>query len=181
MQSVHRAFEDYLNVVIERDKDVNNIILGQACRHVMAHRGAVVDERLMRQVKEAKPRVIKSELEEGQVIRFDNEEIGDSQSEHVRYVGRLCKKLESQLTVGNTGSALGRRQQGQYSEEITFLISYLSAQLRRIRLADVKAWPPQVVSKNTRNFCVSRMTKGRLNVRVYFVPVRTAPHFRRVS
>jgi hypothetical protein len=48
-------------------------------------------------------------------------------------------------------------------------------------VADVKAWPPHVVSKNTRNFRVSRMTKGRFSVRVYFVPVRTAPHFRKVS
>jgi hypothetical protein len=48
-----------LNVVMERDKDVNNIILGQACRHVIAHRGAVVDERLVRQVKGAQPRTIK--------------------------------------------------------------------------------------------------------------------------
>lgn len=96
MQNVHRAFEDYLNVVIERDKDVNNIILGQACRHVIAHRGAVVDERLIRQVKGAKPRTIKEQLEEGQLVRFDSDEIGMLSESMSRYVDRLFKKLESQ-------------------------------------------------------------------------------------
>jgi hypothetical protein len=96
MQSVHRAFEDYLNVVIERDKDINNIILGQACRHVIAHRGAVIDERLIRQVKGAKPRTLKQQLEEGEAVKFNTKEIRMLSESMSRYVDRLCKRLESQ-------------------------------------------------------------------------------------
>jgi hypothetical protein len=48
MQSIHRAFEDYVRIQMERNEGVNNIIVGQACRHVIVHKASVVDDRLVR-------------------------------------------------------------------------------------------------------------------------------------
>ena len=93
---MHRAFDDYLNIRIEKDEDVNNIILCQACRHVIAHRGAVVDERMMRQIRAAEPRTVKQRLKDREVVQFDSDEIRLLSDSISRYVNRLCDHLESQ-------------------------------------------------------------------------------------
>ena len=47
MQSIARAFRSYLEVQIDRDATVNDIIAGQACRHVVVHSGGTADDRLV--------------------------------------------------------------------------------------------------------------------------------------
>jgi hypothetical protein len=96
MQSIRRAFEK-LGVSIDRTDDVNtiinNIIVGQACRHAIVHNGSRTDERLIRQVKAAKPRTLKPALKEGEPIKFAPHEI-QCLSECMRnYVDGLCAKV----------------------------------------------------------------------------------------
>ena len=59
MQSIGRAFSSYVNLSVPRDSSTNDIIMAQACRHVIVHAGGIVGERFMRQVANAVPRSIK--------------------------------------------------------------------------------------------------------------------------
>lgn len=51
MKSVSRAFKEYFGIEIKKDNVVNNIILGQACRHAIVHEGGRVNGRIIRQVR----------------------------------------------------------------------------------------------------------------------------------
>lgn len=53
MGSTARAFKDHLRVEIPRGATMNDIILGQAARHVIVHSGTVVDKKFISQIKEA--------------------------------------------------------------------------------------------------------------------------------
>jgi hypothetical protein len=75
MKSVGRVFKDYLNYEPMKDIDVNNIIVAQACRHAIVHSGAVVDQKLITQLKDAQPRDVKVELTLKEVISFNKREI----------------------------------------------------------------------------------------------------------
>ena len=75
MQAISRAFKDYIGVEIAKNKIVHNIILAQACRHVIVHAGGEITNRLIRQVIGAKPRDIKEEIKEGQTVQFSHQEV----------------------------------------------------------------------------------------------------------
>jgi len=75
MQSIRRAFSQNLGLDIGRDEKTNDVILGQACRHVMAHAGGRVDDRLLRQLSGANPRRLKAKLVAGELIVFDPAEV----------------------------------------------------------------------------------------------------------
>lgn len=94
MQSTVRAFDSYANVQIDRDKCVNNIILGQAARHVIVHASAQVTERMVKQVAKASPRTLKQDLEQGKALVFSKEEVLELKSEMLEFVARLVAKLE---------------------------------------------------------------------------------------
>ena len=76
MKSIQREFNKYFGINIEKDTNVNNIILGQACRHSIAHEAGIVNSRVIRQVQGAKPRDLKQSLTEGDAIEFTEYEIG---------------------------------------------------------------------------------------------------------
>jgi hypothetical protein len=73
MQSIARAFKDYLGIEIERTQRVNDIVLAQGCRHVIVHSGGIVDDRLVRQLSSAQPRRLKPRLVLGERIQFTDE------------------------------------------------------------------------------------------------------------
>jgi hypothetical protein len=77
MKSIARAFQNHLNVTILQDKTINEIILAQACRHVIVHAGGIVNAQTIRQVSVAKPRAVKSDLalHEGKAVQFTVDEI----------------------------------------------------------------------------------------------------------
>jgi hypothetical protein len=75
MQSVSRAFAKHLQINVEKTLDVNDIILGHAARHVIAHTGGTIDHKMINQIKNATPRRLKEALAEGERIRFSPEEI----------------------------------------------------------------------------------------------------------
>jgi hypothetical protein len=75
MQSIRRAFSKNLALDLGRDENANDIILGQACRHVLAHAGGRIDERLLNQVSGATPRRLKRTLVAGENIVFEPAEV----------------------------------------------------------------------------------------------------------
>lgn len=86
MQSISKAFKEYFDLDIKRDKIVNNIIIGQACRHVIVHCGNIADSRLLRQIEKSIPRDIKQNIELREIIQFEPAEIkivGDSMKEYI--------------------------------------------------------------------------------------------------
>lgn len=101
MQSIKRAFKDYLGIPIEKNQVVNDIILAQGCRHVIVHTGGVVDERLLRQLSVAKPRELKPTLVAGDIVEFTVEEVSKAAEAMVIY---LTSVQELVLKRGNVVS-----------------------------------------------------------------------------
>jgi hypothetical protein len=93
MQSINRAFRDFLGVDPQMGEDVNNIICGQACRHVIVHSGAITDERLLAQVRNATPRSLKPEFKLGDRIIFSPEELGILAKSMQNYLTKVASSL----------------------------------------------------------------------------------------
>jgi hypothetical protein len=93
MKSIARAFRDHLNVTIQWDQVVNEIILAQACRHVIVHAGGIVNAQTMRQVSVAKPRQLKPALELGKPVQFSVHEI----QQVAASMGTYLKNIEQLL------------------------------------------------------------------------------------
>lgn len=94
MQSTVRAFDTYLGVQISKDSCANNIILGQASRHVIVHTGALVTDRMLKQISGAKPRTLKEDLVPGVPLIFSKEEVLQLRDEMLLFVTVLVAKLE---------------------------------------------------------------------------------------
>jgi hypothetical protein len=94
MQAIHRAFRDYVNVEIEKDSTVHNIILAQACRHVIVHAGGEVTPRLIRQVSSATPRDVKTQIENESLIQFAQDEVKTIAESMKTYLSALVQKIE---------------------------------------------------------------------------------------
>lgn len=97
MQAVQRAFRDYVGVNIEKDIIVNNMILAQACRHVIVHAGGEITAKLLRQVSGAVPRDIKKEMIERATVQFTLSEIELVSKSMQQYLARLVEKTEKVL------------------------------------------------------------------------------------
>lgn len=95
MQSTVRAFDSYVGVKLVRDQTTNNIILGQAARHVIVHASGLVTERMLRQVSGATPRTLRPTLQLGQALNFTPEEVLSLKSEMEAYIARTIAAVES--------------------------------------------------------------------------------------
>lgn len=93
MQSIARAFGSYCGYLPEKDEDVNNIIAGQACRHVIVHSGAVVTKKCVQQTSKATPRTLKENLVVREPIKFSVGEIKILADSMIRYVDKLVIAL----------------------------------------------------------------------------------------
>jgi hypothetical protein len=98
MQSIARAFRDWLGYEPVQDQDVNNIIISQACRHAIVHSGGMVDKRLIDQVRNATPRGLKPDLVENEPIQFHPDEIQLAETSMARYIEKLVNGLASRKT-----------------------------------------------------------------------------------
>lgn len=97
MQSIARAFNNYLDFEPPKDKDVNNIILSQACRHSIVHSGGVINDKIARQISNAKPRDIKKELKANKQVKFDPGEIKIISKSMICYIDKLVSALNKIL------------------------------------------------------------------------------------
>jgi hypothetical protein len=89
MQSIGRAFKEYFEIVGERDRAVNDIILAQACRHAIVHSGGTVDKRLLKQLRSATPRTLKNDLHVNERLEFSPAEIKTASEAMHTYLCRL--------------------------------------------------------------------------------------------
>lgn len=101
MQAIQRAFRDYLGVEIQKDEVVNNIIVAQACRHVIVHAGGEITSRLIKQVSGATPRSLKSDISAQRVVNFTQDEVKDVAESMKQYLVRLVENTEAVLVKAN--------------------------------------------------------------------------------
>lgn len=95
MQSTVRAFDNYLGVKLDRDKVTNNIIFGQAFRHVIVHSGGSVSERMIKQISKATSRTLKPNITAGEKVFFSNEEVVELKTEMLTYINRVVASIEA--------------------------------------------------------------------------------------
>lgn len=98
MQSTHKAFNDFFNINLPRDKDVNNIILGQAARHSIVHASAIADEKFMKQIKDCNPRDIKIDIIAESAIEFYPDEINCVKDCMILYIDRIITLIEDKIS-----------------------------------------------------------------------------------
>lgn len=94
MQSIAKAFEAHLGVRIERTSDVNDLVLGQAARHVIVHNAGIVDKRMVRQLRSAQPRELRNQLEIGESLRFKSDEIELLSERMDAYLSDLVRRFD---------------------------------------------------------------------------------------
>lgn len=105
MKSVHRAFKKYFGIEIEKNENVNNIIVGQACRHSIVHEGGRVNSRIVNQVINAKPRSLKPDIKENDNLEFSTDEVHQLGMHMKTYVTDLQLKIsEYSKSLNQTGA-----------------------------------------------------------------------------
>ncbi len=97
MKSISRVFSKYFDCKFEKDENVNNIIMAQACRHAIVHAGAKVDERLIKQVENAAPRSIKENIVDDKSIVFVPSEINTIAESMEIYLSDMCQQLDQKV------------------------------------------------------------------------------------
>jgi hypothetical protein len=95
MQSIGRAFKDYLGYRRARDQTTNDIITGQACRNAIVHNGARVDRRLMNQLANAEPRSVRRLLLLDERISFSPDEVEAISKAMSMYLTDVSKGIET--------------------------------------------------------------------------------------
>lgn len=93
MQSIQRVFNDYFGIKMDWDDAVSNIILSQACRHVIVHNSEVVDAKCMNQIRDTSNRVVQKEIKQGDTLSFTIEDIELISKSMLSYVGKLIDEL----------------------------------------------------------------------------------------
>jgi len=97
MQSIAKAFNDYLEFEPAKSKDVNNIILAQACRHALVHSGGIVKDKIIKQVSNATPREVKQNLALNQRLLFTTDEIRTIGTSMTNCLDNLIKGVSKKL------------------------------------------------------------------------------------
>ncbi len=98
LKSVRNAFFDFFGINIQvESKDLHNIILGLACRHVIVHNQARVSEKFMKQIAVASDRTLKKEIRENNIIIFNIEEIQELEKSMNVYIEGLIKQIQEKL------------------------------------------------------------------------------------
>jgi hypothetical protein len=75
MQSLNRAYSQYLDISLPIDKNLNNIIFAQAARHSIVHSSAHADDKFINQIRNLNPRDLKVSIKKKDVINMTPEEI----------------------------------------------------------------------------------------------------------
>jgi len=101
-KSIARAFGEYLGIDIVQDEDVNDIIAGLACRHVIVHSGGVVDRRCLGQLQAARPRSLKVEMRQGDRIQFRTDEVTLLSAAMTRYVENTATLVDGKLSTASS-------------------------------------------------------------------------------
>lgn len=95
MQSIVRTFKHYWRIEIARDQKMNDIILGQAARHVIVHSAARIDAKMVAQVEKAQPRTLKENVRVDDSIEFSVDEIRCLGAAMVEFIADLEARVEA--------------------------------------------------------------------------------------
>ena len=112
MKSIHRAFDTLGGLRLKKDANVDTIIFGQACRHVIAHNGGIVNERLQNQVSNAPLSSLNKALVPEEQLWFEAEEIPILGNAMIAYIEKLINGLHG-LTDDEVGIVEGVARRGQ--------------------------------------------------------------------
>ena len=93
MQSIQKAFKTYFGYCPDKNKDIDNIIFSQACRHAIVHAGGEIDERLIKQLRAAPERNIKKTIGLNEKIEVNPEEIKEIGKSMTNYIKDLSNGL----------------------------------------------------------------------------------------
>lgn len=103
MKSIHRAFDTLGGLRLEKDVNVDTIIFGQACRHVIAHNGGIVNERLENQVSQAPLSSLSKPLVRDEQLWFEAAEIPILGNTMIAYIERLvcglCGLTDDEIAI----------------------------------------------------------------------------------
>lgn len=102
MQSISRACEEYLGFCPVKDAAVNDIIVGQACRHCLVHSGGKIDKKLMGQIKNCLPRSVLIDLNLGQSVEVTIEILESLIRSMDKYISTLNDLLLEKLSETET-------------------------------------------------------------------------------
>jgi hypothetical protein len=97
MNSIARAFKDHFGIHLERTPLTDDIILGQAARHVIVHAGGTIDERMIKQVADAQSRTLRPDLIDKTPLRFTRDEIDGLAKSMKAYLEMLCDTLDQRI------------------------------------------------------------------------------------
>lgn len=75
MQSMNRAFRQYLGFSLPLDSTLNNIIFAQAARHSIVHSLANADDKFINQIRNVIPREIQPNIKRKDIIKMTSDEI----------------------------------------------------------------------------------------------------------
>jgi hypothetical protein len=104
MKSIARVFREYFGIDIKKDQTVNDIIVAQACRHSIVHDGGKANLKVLKQVRDALPRTLKSEFyTEDQEIGFSPAELEIVSSSMDSYLSRLVGLVTQKLSPSLDG------------------------------------------------------------------------------
>jgi len=75
MKSVNRVFKKYIGYNHDRNSDLDNIIYGQAARHIIVHDSGNMNKRFQRQIGSCPNRTIHLTLPKSGTVQFDEDAI----------------------------------------------------------------------------------------------------------
>ena len=98
MQSIQRTFTEYFQFCPKKNNHIDNIILSQACRHVIVHNGSKIDEKMIRQLSAAKNRDIKKDLIADNILSFTDHEVEVIGESMAIYLNDLINGIDISLS-----------------------------------------------------------------------------------
>lgn len=97
MQSMNRAIKNYCGIEIDKNYDVDNIILGLSSRHIIVHNLSIINDKFIKQISYAGNRTIKESFKIGDKLSFDIDELNVLQTSILAYTSNLIDKLKYKL------------------------------------------------------------------------------------
>jgi hypothetical protein len=95
MKATGRAFQEYTKLTIPTGECMNNIIVTQACRHVIVHAGGSISDKTKRQVAKAFPRSLKIDLANQTNVSFELQEIDLIKNDMLQFIQLLTESEAS--------------------------------------------------------------------------------------
>ena len=100
-KSIKEAFNDYFNVEIQRDKNVDNIIAALSLRHAIAHNSEIIDEKCYNMLEIATNREFILQPKKDSQIKINGEELDIIMNSMKIYITSLVEQLEQKTLHAN--------------------------------------------------------------------------------